>query len=154
MRRTRILLAQEKAVIVKTCDALYGYHVIPVDTIIQAHRQILKPGLDLFVIGIHFDDSNGLELVKSIRESEHYSKTPIIIIRMLPSSLAKTLRRSVNAVRKFFEIAAYLELEASSDPVRDLRQEIKKQLNKSPVTEEGQWSSEARLLRDDSYRNL
>ncbi len=153
MRKPRILLAQEKAVIAKTCDALYGYDVVPVDTTIQAHRQILKPGLDLFVIGIHFDDSNALELVKCIRESEHYSKTPIVMIRMLPSTLAKTLRRSVKAVRKFFEIAAYLELEASTDPITDLRQEINKHLNKSSINEEKQRSSEAPLLSEESYGN-
>lgn len=128
MKSANILLAQEANIITATAAALYGFEVIAATTIRQAQRLIQENSLDLFVIGIHFDDSNALELVKYIRESTPHLQTPIIMIRVLPTRLANTLRRSVRAVKSLYAISAYLELEKSVDPSRELRAAVTKQL--------------------------
>jgi len=131
MNRSKILLAQEFSVIADSAEALSCYDVIAMSTLAQAQRAILDDDIDVFVIGIHFDDSNALDLVRQIRSCQkHYCK-PVILIRVLPSQFAKTLKHSVMAVQKLYDIADYLELEQSDDPALELCEAIDYQLEKS-----------------------
>jgi len=131
MNRSKILLAQEATVVAYSAEALSCYHVISVTTFAQAQRAILDEDIEVFVIGIHFDDSKAIELVRQIRNSHKHFHKPIIIIRVLPSQLAKTLKHSVMAVKKLYDIADYLELEHSADPSQELCEAIDNQLEKS-----------------------
>jgi len=135
MNRTKILLAQEATIIADIAQSLSCYDVIPVTTLLQAKRMILEDGIDIFVIGIHFDDSSALELVRYIRESQKHCQTPVLVIRVLPSQFAKTLKLSVEAVKKPYDIADYLELEGHADPGWKLREAVNYHLEKSRKTQ-------------------
>jgi PleD family two-component response regulator len=116
MKRTRILVAQEKSCIHVLEDALAGYDVVPTTTLQEAERMLIENGIDLIVIGIHFDDSRAMELVKYVRDSSSHKKTPIIVVRYWPSDHAKILRQTMDIMKSVHAISAYIEADADEKP--------------------------------------
>ncbi len=108
-------------------EALAGYDVAKATTLPAAERLAKTTEFDLFVIGIHLDDSQALTLIKFIRENGH-QVTPIIIVRLLPSEIEKTLRSTIEAMKPIYKIAAYLELERDKNAAKAIRAVVAKEL--------------------------
>ncbi len=89
------------------------------------HEQlILEDGIDLFLVGIHFDESRALELIPLIRKDTRHSETPIIVIRLLPTENQKLLKQSVNAMQSLHIVSDYLELEDDRKAKLKIRQAV------------------------------
>lgn len=129
MSDTRILIAQPKEAIALTTRALRGYDLVPTTTLMQAKRMVIEDGIDIFVIGIHFDDSRSLEFVHEIRSSEYHADTPVIMVRTMPSAIEHTLRKSVHAVKDLYNIALYLECEDEAKLEFELRAKVESLLH-------------------------
>ena len=130
MKVARILVAQNPKGLQVTKTALSGYEVVTVDNIQRAKHQVMEDGIDLFLLGIHFDDSRAIELVSFIRNDEKHKKTPIIIMRVLPTLMVDSLRTTINALIKTGTVSQYLEVEGDQDPVDKIRKAVQKFLPK------------------------
>lgn len=113
-KQTRILIAQEKNCIDVLLDALAGYELITATHLQEAERLLIENGIDMFVIGIHFDDSRAMELVKFIRDDEKHKKTPIVMVRFWPSEHAQILRQTIEVMKTVRAVSAYIEADADT----------------------------------------
>lgn len=109
------MIAQDAQALGMTQDALRGYDLVVVTEIRAAQRLVMEDGIDLFVIGIHFDDSRAVELVRFIRSDQRHKTTPIVFVRLLPTTLRDILGTTVLALIKMGTISQYLELENDPD---------------------------------------
>lgn len=127
----RILIAEDKSVISIVSNALDGYELIETTMLQEAKRAVAKHHIDLFVIGIHVDDSLALELVRFIRTKAQYKDTPLILVRLLPSQNAEVLRETISAMKSLHKISEYLEVELDAAPAEKLRRAAEKLLQSS-----------------------
>jgi CheY-like chemotaxis protein len=115
----RILVAATERVLPQVSAALVGHEVLETTTLQQAQRLILEDGIELCIIGIHFDDSRAVELVKFIRLDPSHRNTPIIITRLTPSDMSNFIRQTMDGMKKLLTISDYLELEG--DPLATIK---------------------------------
>lgn len=110
MSRLRILIAEEQKVIEET-SKIFGddYELVLATRLKEAKRLCVEDGIDLFIIGIHFDDSRALELVKFIGLGEKHSKAPVIIVRKSPSNHDRLLRQTIDHMIKVGAVRQYIE---------------------------------------------
>ncbi len=111
----RILVAATERALPQIRAALLGHEVLETATIRQAQRLIVEDGIELFLIGIHFDDSRAIELVNYIRLDQRHRKTPIAITRLTPTDMANFIRQIMDGLKRRQTISEYLELEG--DPL-------------------------------------
>ncbi len=117
------MIAQNSNSMEATVHALIGYELILVTNLQTAKQHVLED-LDLFVIGIHFDESRAIDLVTSIRHKGKHKMTPIILIRFMPTTLGDSLKSIASALIKVGNINEYLELEDDPDADRKLRHHV------------------------------
>jgi response regulator RpfG family c-di-GMP phosphodiesterase len=106
----RILIAEEESVMGLIVQGLDGYELLQATAFSEAKRLVCEHGISLFIIGIHFDDSQAMALVKFIRTEKHHKETPIVIVRLLPSKNANMLRQTLDVMKTIQGISDYLEL--------------------------------------------
>ncbi len=99
--------------------ALAGHELLETTTLQQSERLVIEDIIDLFVIGIHFDDSRTMELVKLIRLDPKHKETPILITRLTPSSMAEFIQQTMETMKSLRVVTDYLELE--DDPMADVK---------------------------------
>lgn len=116
MKKARILVAQERSCIHVLEDALAGYELLLTTKLQEAERLLIENGIDLIVVGIHFDDSRAMELVKTARDSSSHKKTPIIVVRYWPSEHAQILRQTMEIMKSVRAVSAYIEADAEERP--------------------------------------
>lgn len=110
-------------------SALAGYDLYTATSLQQAQRLIWEDGIDIFVIGIHFDESRAMELVKLIREEPKHRKTPIIVVRFWPSDNAKILRQTIEVMKSVRAVSDYIEADSEERPfVERVREAVEKHL--------------------------
>src|ERR1700679_2832024 len=126
MKPARILVAVNWAVCAEVTAALAGYEISDAITIEQAERHLAEEGIDLFVIGMHFDESRATEFVKTIRGDAGYAKAPIIVLRLLPTGRAKLWRQTFDAMKKMHTISDYLELQDDIQSAQKIRKAVEK----------------------------
>lgn len=107
-------------------EALAGYELLQATSLHEAERLVLESGIDLFVLGIHLDDSRCLPLIKFIRSNKHHSTTPIIVVRLLPSANPQILRHTLDAMKTIHGISDYLELEGDPQSASKIRERAEK----------------------------
>lgn len=110
----KVLVASLPPLARDLAQLLGDHNVFTPTTITQAERLIEEDGIDCFIIGVHFDDFQGVALAKTIRTHEHHRSTPIIFVRMLPMESPGTLRQSMELLKIAGMISEYLEL--ANDP--------------------------------------
>lgn len=126
MRQPKLLLANRAELILVIKEALSKYELLETTTLRQAERLVIEDGIDCFVIGIHFDDSRALDLVKFIRSTASHKSTPIIVTRILPSLNAQMLKDNVTIWHSIYRISDYLELESDSEAGEKVRAAVAK----------------------------
>jgi response regulator RpfG family c-di-GMP phosphodiesterase len=115
MSIARILIAEDQKALPYVTQALAGYDLLIASSIKEAERMTLEDGIDLFVLGIHFEDSRATELANIIRRSAVHANTPIILVRILPSTIAKFIRSSTNALKTSGIITDFLEFQKTDE---------------------------------------
>jgi response regulator RpfG family c-di-GMP phosphodiesterase len=124
MKKARIMIAQDAKALGKTKDALDAYELVVVTDLMQARYQLIEDGIDVFVIGIHFDESRAIDLVNFIRNDKKHERTPIIFVRLLPTTMKDILKTTVVALIKIGTISDYLELEGDPDFASKIKQSV------------------------------
>lgn len=122
----RILIAQEARSLGMVADALRGYELLTATTLQEAERLLLEDGIDLFVVGIHFDDSRGVELIKVIRKDSRHAKNPIVVARLIPSDHAQILRQTMDVMCAMQVVNAYIEEDGQPGVEHRLREAVDK----------------------------
>jgi CheY-like chemotaxis protein len=121
MKNIRVMIAQDAKALGATRDALEDYQLVVVTDMQAAQHEVIEDGIDLFVIGLHFDESRAIELVSFIRNDPGHKKTPIIFVRLLPTTMKDILKSTVMALIKAGTINQYLELEGDPDYVTKIK---------------------------------
>jgi hypothetical protein len=116
---TRIVLAATELALPLLRAALTEHELLEAKTMQQAERFVLEDSIELFVIGVHFDDSRVMDLVTLIRLRPEHKKTPILVIRVTPSTMASFISQTMDAMKILQVISDYLELEG--DPLAELK---------------------------------
>lgn len=128
MSSARILIAEDNKVLPYIRHALVGYELLVATSLKEADRFVAESAIDLFILGVHFDDSRGTELASNIRRSAAHAQTPIILLRCLPSTIAKFIRSSTNALKASGTITEFLELENVEQISDELRKAVESHL--------------------------
>ncbi len=136
-----ILVAEEHSAINIVSSALKEFALLEATRFEQAQRLILDAGIDLVVIGIHFDESRAVELIKCVKTSENHHSTPIIVLRLTPSELADVLRNTLSIMKSLSLVDLYLELEGMPDAAVQIRKAVDKQLSSAKVSSKKMSSS-------------
>jgi response regulator RpfG family c-di-GMP phosphodiesterase len=132
--KATIFIAEDTSVISIISHALEGcYELIEVTTLPEAKRLSAGVHIDLFIIGIHFDDSHALELVKFIRTESDHKKAPLLIIRLLPSQNPQILLQTIEVMKPLQQIGEYLELEFDSDQPKQIRNTVERLLQSTVI---------------------
>ncbi|MBX9721747.1 MAG: hypothetical protein K2X81_10155, partial [Candidatus Obscuribacterales bacterium] len=111
MKSETIVLAMAQATFPAMRKALGAYKLLEAGTLDQAQRLLKEPNIDMFVIGIHFDDSRAMEFVRMIRSNRRMKSIPILITRLLPTEQGRILRETLDVMKVVMAIDDYLELE-------------------------------------------
>lgn len=137
-----ILVASTKYVLPHVRAALAGQELLEALNMQEAQRLVMKDGIELFVIGVHFDDSRAMELVKFIRLDPKHSQTPIVVVRLTPTTMADYMRQTMDTMKSLQVISDYLELEG--DPAAQAR--IQEAVTKLLLAQKGLHSKQANLV--------
>lgn len=110
MKPARILVAVRPEPLPTVTAALAGYDLLLAKDVEHGQSLILEYGsFDLFVIGILFDDSKAMELIKTIRLDN--TTVPIIATRFMPSLHAEMLQHVMDTMMALDTVNAYFERE-------------------------------------------
>jgi DNA-binding NtrC family response regulator len=124
----RILLAASILALPQVSAALADHQLSETTTMQQAEKLIAQDGIDMFVIGIHFDESRSVELVKLIRQNSKYKTTPILMLRVTPSEMAHFIKQTMDAMKHLWSITDYLELEGDPDAAEKIADAVTRYL--------------------------
>lgn len=107
----RVLLAHDPEKVDFLIDALSGLEVIHATTQAEAERLIIEDGINLFILGIHFDDSRALQVITNIRLDKNHKDTPILVVRLSPSEHSDMLRMTLDTLIKLNIVTEFIEFE-------------------------------------------
>ncbi|MDR3616388.1 MAG: hypothetical protein P4L53_22700 [Candidatus Obscuribacterales bacterium] len=129
MPPVKILIAQDPRALAKTEKAFTGYDILTALDIKAADYWLLRHEIDAFIIGAHFDDSRGVQLVSIIRNNFEHRNKPIIMVRLLPSDNAQMIRTTFGALIDSGAVNAFLEFD-ENDPEtsKKIREAVDQQL--------------------------
>lgn len=108
------MLAHEPTQIEFLLESLAGYEVLHAATTKEAERLIIENGIDLFILGIHFDDSRAMQMIATIRLDEKHKAAPIFVVRLSSSEHAQMLKETMETLVKLSVITEFLEIERLS----------------------------------------
>lgn len=111
MPPVKILIAQSPRALAKTERSFTGYEIFTAFDLKAADYWMQRHELDAFIIGVHFDDSRGVELASLIRANAKHKDRPIVIVRLLASENAQLFRTTLDALVQTGIINQYLEFE-------------------------------------------
>jgi response regulator RpfG family c-di-GMP phosphodiesterase len=137
MSIAKILIAEDQRALPYVRQALAGYELLLVPSLQDAERMTLEGGIDLFILGIHFDDSRATELANAIRRSAAHATTPIILVRILPSTIEKFIRSSTNALKASGIITDFLEFQKNDEIASKLKQSVEAHLPADKIVAAG-----------------
>ena len=128
MEPARILLAEDANNLPTLTAALRGYELLATVTLKQAERLIIEDGINIIVVGIHFEDSRAMELIQMVRLDAKHEKTPIIVHRLNPSDHGAVLRQTLDVMKTLKVIQEYLELEGNPAAKQKIREAVEQYL--------------------------
>jgi CheY-like chemotaxis protein len=107
--RGKILIFVGPEVTHLVTESLNGYDLILAHKFDDAAELILNAGVDLFVIDILFDESQGMELIKLIRKDPQHRNSSIVVTQLVSSHHSEMLRSVVSALTNSQTISCYFE---------------------------------------------
>jgi CheY-like chemotaxis protein len=94
-------------------------------TLDDALRILDSPmNFDLIIIGVHFDDSRAVDLLREIRSKPKYELTPILFIRTQPSSISQILEQSILSLKDAYRVNGLIETDLLDEDDCRIREEI------------------------------
>lgn len=94
-------------------------------TLDDALRLLDSPmNFDLIIIGVHFDDSRAVDLLREIRSRPKYELTPILFIRTQPSNISQILEQSILSLKDAYRVNGLIETELLDEDDCKIREEI------------------------------
>lgn len=109
MSGNRILVALKPEPLPTVLRALEGYEFLVAHDMKEATKLIVEKDFDLFVIGILFDESAGMELIKQIRLGERNRGVPVFVTRFMPSQHEDMLRQVLGTMIALGTVSDYFE---------------------------------------------
>jgi DNA-binding response OmpR family regulator len=106
----KILLADEAEPLNALAQVLAEYNPSTCTNLQEGLKLLAEQIFDLFIIGVHFDESNAMQFVNEIRSRPSSQTTPIIIVRALPTNLSESIKQVMLSVKRAGLISEYLEL--------------------------------------------
>jgi hypothetical protein len=79
---------------------------------------------DLIIIGVHFDDSRAVDLLREIRSRPRYELTPVLFIRTQPSSISLILEQSILSLKDAYRVNGFIETDLLDEDDCRIREEI------------------------------
>jgi PleD family two-component response regulator len=123
-----------------------GYDFVECSKLSDALGILQEVSFDLIVVGVHFDESQALNLIQAIRAAQ--INTPIVVIRAMKTDLADFLRSCILVVSKAYDLSSYVETEHFSS-TKDIREAIEEALpaeKRSPFTQRRSKERTGRIL--------
>jgi response regulator of citrate/malate metabolism len=124
----RILIAEEASVLKTVSDGLSDFDLLTTTKFSEAKEMIAGDGIGLFIIGVHFDESNATNLIGHIRRDKKHADVPILVVRLLGSKHEKTLRTTISSLVKVGTINQYLEVLERADAPTKIRRAVEQLL--------------------------
>jgi len=94
-------------------------------TLDDALRLLDSPmSFDLIIIGVHFDDSRAVDLLREIRSRPRYELTPVLFIRTQPSSISQILEQSILSLKDAYRVNGFIETDLLDEDDCRIREEI------------------------------
>ncbi len=94
-------------------------------TLDDALRLLDSPmSFDLIIIGVHFDDSRAVDLLREIRSRPRYELTPVLFIRTQPSSISLILEQSILSLKDAYRVNGFIETDLLDEDDCRIREEI------------------------------
>lgn len=125
-KKPKVLIAADPAAIPKIAQSLSEHELLATTSLKQAEELLKADGIDLFVVGVHFDDSRALEFINQVRLDGRHHATPIVVFRSQPSDHAEILKQTFQVMKTIRGVTEYLELDA--DDGEQLRASINRAL--------------------------
>ena len=119
MPTAKILIAVRDEAISMVEAALEGYELIVPRDMAQSKKLLLETVIDLFVIGVLFDDSSAIDLITTVRLDSKQGNTPILVVRLMPSLYADMLRNMMRILKELGTVSDYLELDLADLEVKE-----------------------------------
>lgn len=124
----KILIAQSPISMARTVNAVSCYQIETVSEFGEACQIANEKKFDLFLIGVHFDESRGIDFVNVIRTISKHQGIPIILIRFVPTLVGESLKLIADALVKVGAISQYLEVEGEANAENLVREAVANQL--------------------------
>ncbi|PZM77143.1 MAG: hypothetical protein DKT66_28300 [Candidatus Melainabacteria bacterium] len=94
-------------------------------TLDDALRLLDSPmSFDLIIIGVHFDDSRAVDLLREIRSRSRYELIPVLFIRTQPSSISQILEQSILSLKEAYRVNGFIETDLLDEDDCRIREEI------------------------------
>lgn len=94
-------------------------------TIEDALRILDSPmDFNLIILGVHFDDSRAVDLLREIRLRTRYEKTPVLFIRTQQSSISQILEQSILSLKDAYRVNGLIETDLLDEDDCRIREEI------------------------------
>jgi hypothetical protein len=120
-----ILIAEDPIAMPYLREALEPHALIECVDTQDALKKMSDQDIDFFVVGIHFDESRGVDLVTLIRNEDRYKETPILVVRLLKTHLGPFLKENMGVLKTLWPNIGYMEFdEAATDST--LKRELQK----------------------------
>lgn len=98
--------------------ALDGYNLVVAKDFEHSLKLIEEYEIDLFVIGILFDDSKAMELIKVIRLDAQKQHVPIVVTRFMPSQYEEMLCHVMDTMKALGTVSYYFEADYQQSSVK------------------------------------
>lgn len=111
MSPAKIFVAVKPEPLATVVEALQGYELCIADNVQHGTRLLNEQqDIDIFVIGILFDDSKAMELIKRVSSRETATKRPILVVRLMSSQHEEVLKSTMKTMIELKIVTEYLEV--------------------------------------------
>jgi len=111
MPPAKIFVAVKSEPLATVVEALHGYELCIADNVQHGMRLLNEQhGIDIFIIGILFDDSKAMDLIKRVSSRETAAKRPILVVRLMSSQHEEVLKSTMKTMIELKIVKEYLEV--------------------------------------------
>lgn len=111
MPPAKIFVAVKSEPLATVVEALHGYELCIADNVQHGMRLLNEQhDIDIFIIGILFDDSKAMDLIKRVSSRETAAKRPILVVRLMSSQHEEVLKSTMKTMIELKIVKEYLEV--------------------------------------------
>ncbi|MBS2004727.1 MAG: hypothetical protein U0103_08880 [Candidatus Obscuribacterales bacterium] len=111
MPPAKIFVAVKSEPLATVVEALHGYELCIADNVQHGMRLLNEQhDIDIFIIGILFDDSKAMDLIKRVSSRKTATKQPILVVRLMSSQHEEVLKSTMKTMIELKIVKEYLEV--------------------------------------------